>query len=144
MPRKLGGLGMVNINNFWKALRLSWFRRFIDSKSTWAKLHKLETSPYTFNPITSNFDDLNKARMQCKNGFWKELYSSLISCRLNVLKKYPGEFITIPIIREPMVTKNLKAIQQDWSKIEMLNTILDANGKITEWEHLTRNKRPLG
>ena len=41
MPKKLGGLGMADIDNFWKALRLSWFRRFLDPKSTWAKLHRL-------------------------------------------------------------------------------------------------------
>ena len=39
-----------------------------------------------------------------------------------------------------MIAKNKEAIQQDWSKTEMLNTILDANGRITEWEHLTRIK----
>ena len=27
MTKQNGGLGMVNVNNFWKALQLSWFRR---------------------------------------------------------------------------------------------------------------------
>ena len=71
MTKRNGGLGMVNVNNFWKALRLSWFRRYINSKSTWDKLHNFETSPNTFNPISSNFESLNKAKKQCKNKFWK-------------------------------------------------------------------------
>ena len=35
MTKQQGGLGIPNINNFWKALRMSWFRRRINSKSTW-------------------------------------------------------------------------------------------------------------
>ena len=50
MQKKVGGLGMLNVNFFWKAIRMSWLRRLITSKSTWANLHKLETSPNTFNP----------------------------------------------------------------------------------------------
>ena len=34
MTKQNGGLDMVNINNFWKVLRLSWTRRYIKSKST--------------------------------------------------------------------------------------------------------------
>ena len=49
--RKHGGLGVPNINNFWKSLRLSWFRRAINSKSTWYKLHISEVSPFAFDPI---------------------------------------------------------------------------------------------
>ena len=81
MPKKLGGLGMIDTNNFWKALRMSWLRRYINSKSTWAKMHRMETSPYTFDPITANFENLTKARALCKNQFWKEIYASLITCR---------------------------------------------------------------
>ena len=130
---------MVKLNNFWKALRLSWFRRHINSKATWAKLHNFETSPNTFNPISSNYESLNKARMQCKNKFWKELYSSLITCRLNILKKYLEEFIFIPINGEPLITKNKIAIKQDWAKTEIVNS----NGGLTNWENLNGDKRPL-
>ena len=35
MARKHGGLGVPNVNNFWKSLRMSWFRRAIHSESTW-------------------------------------------------------------------------------------------------------------
>ena len=45
MRKNEGGLGMLKINQFWKAIRMSWLRRLITSKSTWAHLHKTETSP---------------------------------------------------------------------------------------------------
>ena len=35
MTKQQGGLGIPNINNHWHALRMSWFRRSIDSRSTW-------------------------------------------------------------------------------------------------------------
>ena len=55
---------MIDINNFWKAIRMSWLRRCIETKSTWAKLHKAETLPYTFNPGTSDYDSLVKAKFK--------------------------------------------------------------------------------
>ena len=61
MTRQEGGLGLPNINNFWRALRLTWFKRGIDSNSTWAGLHYHETFPHAFNPVSSNFVSLNKA-----------------------------------------------------------------------------------
>ena len=75
MSKKLGGLGMIDVNLFWKAIRLSWLRRIIDSKAMWAKLHKADTFTYTFNPLNSNYDDLVKAKTLCKNSFWKDIYA---------------------------------------------------------------------
>ena len=51
MTKQQGGLGIPNLNNFWRALRLSWFRRSINSKSTWSKLHNQEVLPYAFDPV---------------------------------------------------------------------------------------------
>ena len=105
MLKKLGGLGMIDINLFWQALRMSWLRRQINSNATWAKLHRDETIPFTFNPISSNYEDLLKAKTVCKNSFWKDIYASLLLCRRNVLNIHPEEFITLPINREPQITK---------------------------------------
>ena len=81
MSKKQGGLGMIDINLFWKAIRMSWLRRLIESKSTWAELHKAETFTYTCNPTNSNYESLIKAKTTCKNSFWKEVYASLLLCR---------------------------------------------------------------
>ena len=51
-----GGLGMIKINTFWRAIRMSWLRRLNNSKSTWAILHHIETKPFAFNPVTSNME----------------------------------------------------------------------------------------
>ena len=62
MTKEEGGLGMIKINIFWRAIRMSWLRRLSNSKSTWAVLHQSETRPYTFNPMTSNMEQLTRAR----------------------------------------------------------------------------------
>ena len=96
--------------------------------STWSKLHSSEVSPFAFDPVKSNFDLLNKAKTKCKNPFWKELYSSLITCPLNVLQDFPEEYRYIPINGEPYITENNVSIMQDWSMYKNLDVILDANG----------------
>ena len=43
------GLGMIKVDYFWKAIKMSWLRRLSFSKFTWVELHKAKTKPYTFN-----------------------------------------------------------------------------------------------
>ena len=85
MTKEEGGLGMITINIFWRAIRMSWLRRLNNSKSTWAILHQTETKPHTFNPITSNMEQLTKARNKTRNLVWRDIYDSLLTCRRNIL-----------------------------------------------------------
>ena len=105
---------MIDVNTFWKAIIMSWLRWLIHFNATWAKLHRADTFPYTFNPINSNYEDLVKAKTVCKNSFWKDIYASLLLCRRNILTVHPEEFITLPTNGEPQITKNNIAISQDW------------------------------
>ena len=84
--------------------------------STWANLHKLEISPNTFNPYNLNQEGLIKAKELTNNYFWKDVYASLLQCRLNVISLYPQEAISLPINGEPLITSNNCAISQDWCK----------------------------
>ena len=82
---------------------MSWLRRLISSKATWAKLHRYGTVPYTFNPQNSNQEGLIKAKELCMNYFWKDVYASLLLCRQNVCLMYPEEVITLQINGEPQI-----------------------------------------
>ena len=104
MAVKDGGFGVPNVNTFWKAIRMSWLRRLIGSASTWFKLHCHDVFPDVFDPHRSNFESLSNAKSKCSNPFWKEVYSSLIECRTNVLLNHPAEYRHIPINGEPMIT----------------------------------------
>ena len=97
MGRKDLGLGMLHITHFWKAIKMSWLRRLTYSKSTWAELHRADTKPYTFNPMTSCWTGLEMARSQTSNLVWKEIYGALLSCRRNLIKANPTEFLTLSV-----------------------------------------------
>ena len=61
------GLGMVKVYYFWKAIKMSWLRRLSFSKSTWAQLHKAKTKPFTFNPMSSNWSEIEFAKNRMEN-----------------------------------------------------------------------------
>ena len=143
MAREEGGFGVPYINTFWKSLRLSWFRRMINSRATWCKLHAYEVSPYVFNPVSSNHDSLEKAKSKCQNPFWKEMYSTLVTCRLNVLLESPQEYRYVPINGEPQITHNNISIKQDWATNRTLNDIIDRSGRFKRIEDITNIRKPL-
>ena len=107
---------------------MPWLRRLITSRATWANLHKLETSPYTFNPYNSNQEGLIKAKELSTNYFWKDVYASLLQCRQNIMLLYPEEAISLPINGEPQITSNKYAINQEWCRHDMLNMLLNNTG----------------
>ena len=67
MPKERGGQGMIDINEFWKGLGISWFHRLTESNSTWSKLHRTEVYPKNLSPIYYNYESINKAKMSSKN-----------------------------------------------------------------------------
>ena len=143
MGRKDLGLGMLRITHFWKAIKMSWNRRLTYSKSTWAELHRAETRLYTFNPMTSCWSGLDMARSQSNNLVWKEIYGALLSCRRNLVKANPTEFLTLPVNGEPYTTKTNVAMQQDWCDNHMIKDILNRHGEFKRMEDYPQNRRPV-
>ena len=134
---------MLHINHFWKAIKMSWLRRLTYSRSTWAELHRAESRLYTFNPMTSCWSELEIARSQTDNLVWKEIYGALLTCRKNLIKANPTEFLTLPVNGEPFITKNNTAMQQDWCENYMIKDILNRNGELKKLKDYPRNRRPV-
>ena len=128
MARNENGLGMLKINAFWRAIRMSWLKRLTSSKSTWANLHRAETKTCTFDPITSNMEELIKAKNMTKNLVWRDIYDSLLTCRRNIIHKHPNEFLSIPINGETMITNNFNPVSQPWCSRLMIKDILTHHG----------------
>ena len=143
MAVKDGGFGVPNINTFWKAIRMSWLRRLIASDATWAKLHRSDVSPFSFNPCKSNFDTLTNAKTKVTNLFWREVYGSLLECRMNVLLGHPQEYKYIPINGEPSITSNRVSIMQEWSLYLNLNSIVDKKGNLVSIEEVRSSRKPF-
>ena len=123
MTIKEGGLGMIKINTFWRAIRMSWLRRLSSSKSTWAKLHTAETKPFTYSPDNTNMEKLMKARNLTKNRVWRDIYDSLATCRNNIVFRNPSEYLSIPINGESLITRNRTPINQLWCEQLMIKDI---------------------
>ena len=143
MTVKDGGFGVPNVNTFWKSIRMSWLRRSIGSESTWFKLHQQEVYPNAFDPQKSNFESLTKAKSKCSNPFWKEVYSSLIECRLNVLLNHPAEYRHIPINGEPLITCNNILVRQEWAQSKCLDSIIDNKGNLKSINEVNCSRKPF-
>ena len=107
------------------------------------KITLFEIFPNALNPVSSNFESLNKAKDLYKKQFGRKVYTSLVTCRLNVLCDSPDEFIFIPTNGEPLTNKNKVSIQQNWSKINNINYILDSNGRFIERSMIQGDRKPL-
>ena len=55
---------------------------------------------------------VTKAKNKSKNLLWKEIYGAILACRLNILEISPAEYLTVSLNGEPLITKNMTAIQQ--------------------------------
>ena len=122
---------------------MSWLRRLSDSKSTWAALHRAETRPNTFNPMTSNMEQLARARNMTRNLVWRDIYDSLLTCRNNILFRYPSEYLSIPVNGEPFITKNKNPITQSWCEQLMIRDILDHQGDLKESKSYNTLQKPI-
>ena len=143
MRRQYLGLGMLRIDHFWKAIQMSWLRRLTFSKSTWVELHRAETRPYSFNPMSSTWSELKMARTKMDNLAWREIYGALLTCRRNMIKANPSEFHTLPVNGEPYTTKNNIAMQQEWCEKYTVRDILNRDGDFKKPEDYPRSRRPV-
>ena len=75
--------------------------------------------------------------------FWKEVYSALLECRLNVLLDHPHEYRHVPINREPHVTNNRIPIRQEWAQYKNLDVIIDSNGNFRELDTVNSGRKPF-
>ena len=122
---------------------MSWLRRSISSDSTWFKLHSYEVFPNAFDPIKSNFESLTKAKVKCMNPFWKEVYSALLECWLNVLLDHPHVYRHVPINGEPHITNNRIPVRQEWAQFKNLDIIIDSNGNFKELDLVNSDRKPF-
>ena len=113
------------------------------SDSTWFKLHSYEVFPNAFDSLKSNFESLTKAKAKGMTPFWKEIYSSLLECRLNVLLDHPQEYRYVPINGEPYITNNRIPIRQEWAQHKNLDVIIDNNGNLRELDMVDNDRRPF-
>ncbi|HBI39496.1 MAG TPA: hypothetical protein DDY16_00910, partial [Tenacibaculum sp.] len=100
LPQKMGGLGMVSLEHFWRALRISWLRRLSVSGSFWTKI--LEKNLAAINIVLSDLNHLGNNRLQAisrslSNPFWKSLFICTAQLVNNLPFYAPHKFGLLPI-----------------------------------------------
>ena len=125
-----GGLKMTNINDFIKALKISWIRRSLSSSSSWSLLLHAsipELNNYTFILGSSFIRDL--ANRTC-NVFWKEVLYALS----DFYEKYPynaNEIATTPLWCNPAITINNEPVYyRGWYQrgVRTISDLINENG----------------
>ena len=62
-----------------------------------------ENNPLVTDKTTSNWSKTELAKNKMDNLVWKEVYSSLLACRRNLVKASPSEYLSLPVNREPYI-----------------------------------------
>ena len=77
---KKGGLGMVEVFNFWRALKCSWTRRILHSNAFWPKILDKTLEPHNLtknNLMFTGPSKLNSISKEIKNKFWQNYLVSI-------------------------------------------------------------------
>ena len=118
LSEKAGGLGMVDIKNFWTALKFSWLRRLVSTSAFWPKIlinsiNQINNSDKNLSEIMS----LGPTKLQTigkkfKNQFWKEVFVSIIAVMQGAIFSFPEKILLSPFWDNPAITRNNKPIKE--------------------------------
>ena len=117
LAEKAGGLGMVDIKQFWQSLKFSWIRRLINTSPFWPKILEQSVSEVCNIPISIiDFLQLGPNRIvftgkKLSNPFWKQVFSGVMSFMQGAVFCHPEKILIAPFWDNPMIKRNNKAIK---------------------------------
>ena len=122
-----GGLGVVDITEFWLSLKFSWLRRLSSTKAFWPLI--LE------NSIKKDFVDINVCDLMqlgpikfssisknIKNPFWKQVLSTVTPIMQGALFSCPEKLMTAPFWDNRNILRNNVPISKP--KLSVWSTIV--------------------
>ena len=138
-----GGLGMVDIYAYVKALKLMWIRTIIDPMQIFKWKNLLFSVYPDFNNI-ANFGHSYPVILmkRVNNSFWKECFDAFMSFAHNIHSSSFVEFLTEPIFYNPYIFidkkpfYNSKWYQKGFSQI---TDVFNKNGKILSLKDIQVN-----
>ncbi|QQP35007.1 Hypothetical protein FKW44_023102 [Caligus rogercresseyi] len=76
LPKKYGGLGMIDIESFWKTITFSWFKKILRPRTIWAELLNsklIEQYGFSIDEVYGKGPDKIINTLQNMNIFWKNV-----------------------------------------------------------------------
>ena len=117
LPEKAGGLGFIDINQFWQSLKFSWLRRLCYSGSFWPKILEINVKNITgFSYTATDLLQLGPSKLveigkKCKNNFWKQILCCAGDFMQGAVFSIPENVIFAPFWNNPIIQKNRKVIK---------------------------------
>ena len=116
IKEKQGGMGLIDIKDFWMAFKFSWIRRLIKTDAFWPHILELNISQIineeicihdilTFGAV--KFSTLAKKIL---NPFWKEVFVSVKTVIQGAICTSPEKLILSPLWDNPGIMRNNKTI----------------------------------
>ena len=117
LSEKAGGLGMVDIGQFWTALKLSWLRRLLKSKAFWPNILELNIQKLLNKHISSsellqfgpNF--LTNIGKKIGNPFWKQVFIAIAPLMQGAIFCSPEKILMSPFWDNSLILRNNRHIK---------------------------------
>ena len=131
------GLKMLDINNFIKSLKISWFRRLLENNdSPWAHLFTNTITPVNALFELGNLNTLSAAN-KTSNKFWQSALLALHDYQSNISLKEPHNILNIPLWLNSNISQQPLFVQSWYNKgIKTIGDILDLNYEILKQEDI--------
>ena len=119
LPEKMGGLGMPDIEEFWLALKYSWLRRLLTTKSFWPNILLKQISIISGQEISIGKllqlgpSLLGKIGKSMKNKFWEQVLRSTIKMSEGMTFCSPENLLYSSFWYNPSIRRNNKVISYD-------------------------------
>ena len=131
------GLRMLDITNFIKSLKISWFRRLINSESPWMNLFR-----NTIAPISSLYElgnlNIKSIAHKCKNEFWKTALSALHDYLIKVTVDENYNVLNVPLwLNSNLSTYPLYIKSWHNKGISTLGDVLDSNHNLLSTKEIS-------
>ena len=118
LSEKAGGLGLVDIQDFWKSLKFSWLRRAINTNAFWPKI--LENSASSILEQDTKICELlqlgpnmiNFVGKKMNNQFWKQVLCSVTPFMQGAVFCYPDKMLMAPFWDNPIILRNNRPIKK--------------------------------
>ena len=117
LSEKAGGLGLVDIKQFWQSLKFSWLRRLTSSSAFWPKILEISVQKITGNDSSvMDFLQLGPNKLvfigkKMKNKFWKQVFSGVNPFMQGAVFCHPEKIFIAPLWDNPTISRNNKAIK---------------------------------
>ena len=133
LSEKNGGLGMVDIKNFWDCLKFSWFRRLFKSSAFWPNILVKNVSKVINDEV--NITDMLQLGpnaivnigKKLGNNFWKQIFCSITPFMQGAIFCHPEMILNAPFWDNSMILRNNRAIKKSAfpAIAKKINTIAD-------------------